>query len=102
MSDTSEPPVVANVRSQTPGNPAGPVVRSKWVGLLDNRPAILALLFLVTGLFGIPLLWMSDSFSRTEKIAWSIVVTLYTLMLIGAIIAICWWAYLQVSQLMNL
>ncbi len=102
MSDPRQPPVVRQVGTAAPGSSTAPVVRSKWVGLLDNRPAILALLFLVTGLFGIPLLWISDRFSRTEKIVWSIVVTLYTLLLIGATIAICWWVYLQVSQLMIL
>lgn len=76
-------------------------MRARWGGLLENRPAILALLFLVTGFFGIPLLWMSDSFSRTEKIVWSIVVTVYTLILIGATVAICWWGYAQVNQLLH-
>lgn len=97
----SEPPVVSNTIPDLPGDSEVPVVRSKRGGLLDNRPAILALLFFVTGVFGIPLLWMSGSFSQTEKIAWSIVVALYTLLLIGATVAICWWAYVEVSQLLN-
>lgn len=97
----NEPPVVSSTIPNLPGDSGAPVARSKWGGLLDNRPAILALLFFVTGIFGLPLLWMSGSFSQTEKIVWSIVVTLYTLLLIGATVAICWWAYVEVSQLIN-
>lgn len=97
----NEPPVVTNASRDLPGGSGVPPVRSKWGGLLDNRPAVLALLFFVTGFFGIPLLWMSGSFSLTEKIVWSSVVTLYTLLLIGATVAICWWAYVQVIQLLN-
>ncbi len=97
----NDPPVVSKANLNLPENIRGSAVRPKWGGLLDSRPAILALLFFVTGFFGIPLLWMSDSFSRTEKIAWSIVVSVYTLLLIGATVAICWWAYVEVSQLLN-
>lgn len=97
-----EPPIVVETSSELLENSEVPAVRSRWGGVLDNRPAVLALLFLVMGFLGIPLLWMSASFSRTEKSIWSIVVTLYTLALIGATAAICWWAYVQVSQLVNL
>lgn len=44
---------------------------------------------------------MSETFSHTEKIVWSIVVTIYTLILIGAVVAICWWSYAQINQLLG-
>lgn len=98
----NEPPIVSVPAPHLPGKPAGVAVQSKWSGLLNNRPGILVLLFFVTGILGLPLLWLSDSFSRTEKIVWSIVVTLYTLLLLGATLAIGWWVYAQISQLINL
>lgn len=97
----NEPPVVPNATPNLPGDSGVAVARSKWGGLLDSRLAILALLFFVTGILGLPLLWMSGSFSQTEKIAWSIVVAIYTLVLVGATVAICWWTYIELSQLLN-
>ena len=97
----NEPPVVSEANEDLPDKPEVPALRSKRGGLLDNRLVILAVLFFVTGFLGIPLLWISDSFSRTEKIVWSILVTVYTLVLIGTTVAICWWVYVQVSQLTN-
>ena len=96
-----EPPIVCKPRPQ-PGKQQpyrGP--RSKWRALIDSRPAMFGLLFGVTGFLGIPFLWMSEKFSRTEKIVWSIVVTIYTLILIGAAVAICWWSYTQIIQLLG-
>ncbi|MCC9642325.1 hypothetical protein LOC71_08565 [Rhodopirellula sp. JC740] len=51
-------------------------------GQWTNRPAAtLAVLFFVTGAFGIPLLWRRPSFSLWQRIFWSLVVTLYTIAL---------------------
>lgn len=61
--------------------------------LLHNRPAMLALLFFVTGFLGLPFLWKSRAFSANEKIVWSIVVTIYTCLLLLATAAIVWWSY---------
>jgi hypothetical protein len=58
------------------------------------------MLFGVTGCLGIPFLWMSPKFSRREKIVWSILVTIYTLVLIGVAVGVCWWSYRQISQLL--
>ncbi len=95
-----EPPIVTKPRRGSAAPPS-PTSRSKWHALLDSRPAMFGMLFGVTGFLGIPFLWMSDSFSHTEKIVWSIVVTVYTLILIGAAVAICWWSYLQILQLLQ-
>ncbi|XZE22518.1 hypothetical protein SH449x_002448 [Pirellulaceae bacterium SH449] len=56
------------------------------------RLLILAMLFFVTGFLGLPVLWISKSFSLTEKLIWSIVNTIYTCALIAGTIAICVWA----------
>ena len=70
--------------------------RSEWEQLVSNRKVILAMLFFVTGALGLPLLWLSPAFTATEKVIWSLVTLVYTLMLIGLCVAICYWAYSQV------
>jgi hypothetical protein len=70
--------------------------RSEWEQLVSNRKVILLMLFFVTGALGLPLLWLSPAFNATEKVAWSLLNLLYTLMLIGLCVAICYWAYSQV------
>lgn len=56
------------------------------------RLLILAMLFFVTGFLGLPVLWISKSFSMTEKLIWSVVNTIYTCALIAGTVAICVWA----------
>ncbi len=63
---------------------------------LDNKWAVIAILFAVTGFLGIPLLWTNKSFSSAERVFWSIVVCLYTLALLGGTVAVVMWSYRQV------
>lgn len=56
------------------------------------------MLFCVTGFLGIPFLWKSQVFSQIEKIAWSLVVTIYTLALMGLTGAIVWWTYRNICE----
>lgn len=65
--------------------------------LVQSRVAVLAMLFLVTGFLGIPLLWMNKSFSSTERIVWAIVVTIYTLALIAFAAAVVMWSYRRIN-----
>jgi hypothetical protein len=67
--------------------------------LLDRqttRIVMFVVLFGVTGFLGLPALWISKSFTPSEKIFWSIINTIYTLILIGITAAICWWSYRQI------
>ena len=66
--------------------------------MVDNRTIIFTLLFGVMGFLGIPLLWSSRSFTREEKKKWSIIVTIYTCVLISITAGICWWSYSVVSK----
>ncbi|MCU0708419.1 MAG: hypothetical protein MUF23_09020 [Pirellula sp.] len=75
--------------------PQPPRGRSQWEQILSNRTTIFCLLFGATGFLGLPLLWMSPVFSRTEKILWSVINTLYTLALIGLAAWVCYWCYQQ-------
>lgn len=64
--------------------------------LLSNRRAILVLLWGVTGFLGLPLLWLSSKFTPAEKLLYSVLVTIYSLFLIGIAVGIVWWAYLRI------
>ena len=61
--------------------------------LIQNKLAVLACLFLVTGFLGLPLLWMNRGFSTAERLLWAVVVIIYTLALIGFVVAIVLWCY---------
>ncbi len=66
--------------------------------LIQNKYAVLAALFAVTGFLGLPLLWMNRNFSSTERLLWSIVVIIYSLILIGITAFVMWWAYRQIAM----
>ncbi len=61
--------------------------------ILRSRTLIFVMLFAVTGFLGLPVLWLSPAFSKLEKCVWSVLNTLYTLILIAFTIAICWWSW---------
>ncbi|MFO0922291.1 MAG: hypothetical protein U0905_07370 [Pirellulales bacterium] len=73
--------------------PKQPQVPSAWSQVVDSRATIFLLLFLVMAVLGLPLLWASPKFSTLEKWVWSVVVTLYTALLIGITVGICWWSW---------
>jgi hypothetical protein len=80
-----------DAESSSPGEPA-----SNQSELIQSRGAVLAALFLVTGVFGIPLLWMNRKFSTIERIVWTIIVTIYTIVLVLIVWAIVVWSYRQI------
>ncbi|MCU0875145.1 MAG: hypothetical protein MUE50_22665 [Pirellulaceae bacterium] len=59
---------------------------------MDRPWFILGLLFLVTAIFGLPLLWMSRGFSRPGKIVLSVAITLYTAALLWGFGLIMHWS----------
>lgn len=64
--------------------------------LLHNPWVMLGLLFLVTGALGIPLLWISRAFSTWTKVLLTVVVTVYTALLIWGVWLVMVWAYYRV------
>jgi hypothetical protein len=66
--------------------------------LRDNRWFILALLFGVTAVFGLPWLWSSRGFSRPAKIVLSVVVVLYTALLLWLTWLILRWSCGSISH----
>ena len=75
-----------------------PTRRLDWRSLLDNRWIVLAGLFLVTGALGIPFLWIGRAFSTRMKILLSIVVTLYTALLLWLFWLVMLWSYHRISE----
>ena len=86
-SPTQHNAVASDSASQTRGG-LSDLVQNKWL--------VLAVLFTVTGAIGLPLLWVNRKFSTLERFFWSIVVTLYTIILIAIVIAILTWSYRQI------
>jgi hypothetical protein len=104
MSDSEqrESPIDAQLAAPPPSYHSGPSAprfeppNASRQDLLQNRGAVLALLFLVSGALGIPLLWINRNFSPTERIVWTIIVIIYTLLLVAFTAWIVWWAYSRV------
>ncbi len=66
--------------------------------LLDSPWLILALLFLVTAILGLPLLWISRGFSPAWKILLSVIVTLYTALLLWGFWLILNWSVSRIME----
>ncbi len=94
MSDServNEEPLLAKLAKQpTEKSTINPTGKPKN---LQSKTVVFATLFLVTGFLGIPLLWINQSFSNTERIVWSVVVTIYTVALLYGAWLICLWSY---------
>lgn len=86
----------------TPATPSVPPEKSappnKLVQLMNNRGAMFLMLFCVTGFLGIPFLCKSSAFTTAEKIIWSIVVTIYTCILLWITGAIVLWSYNSIRE----
>ncbi|EMI54182.1 hypothetical protein [Rhodopirellula sallentina] len=74
----------AEQAGQLPGVEGGGVERSPW--------AVLTVLFVVTGAFGLPLLWRNDRFSLAGKCFWSVAVTVYTVALFYGMFLVVRWS----------
>lgn len=74
--------------TQTPHSAA-----SSGRSLADNPWLLLACLFCVTGALGIPLLWIGRAFSTPIKVLLSIVVILYTALVLWLFWLVMLWCY---------
>lgn len=94
-SPTPPPPVV---HSTTGNQSISAVPEPDQNPLLHSRGLILGLLFGVVAILGLPLLWYSPSFNQKEKWFWSIVIILYTLLLVSITVFAITMAYRAMSQ----
>lgn len=81
-------------RVQTPQR-----VRFRDSELVQNKFAVLGMLFFVTGFLGLPLLWLCRGFSNAERWFWAITNTIYTSVLIWIVYRICLWSWNQISPI---
>lgn len=61
--------------------------------LLNSRGAVLSFLFLVAGVVGLPLLWVNPNFSRRERVFWTVIMLLYSFILLVLFGGMLWWIF---------
>lgn len=81
---------------QLPSQSPSAAAREQRTSLLDRPWFIVGLLFLVTAILGLPLLWASRGFSRLSKFALSVAVTLYTAALLWGFCWIMHWSWSRI------
>jgi predicted amidophosphoribosyltransferase len=64
--------------------------------LIDRPWFVLMLLFCATAALGLPLLWKSRGFSRFAKLLVSLLVTVYTVLLLWAFGLLMHWCWLRI------
>ena len=70
--------------------------RSGLREMIDNPWLVLATLFFVTAALGLPVLWISRAFSRGSKILLTVVVLIYTALLLYVFWLVMWWSYTRI------
>lgn len=96
--NTEPPQVQPSSRPQAPIRPVRVKSRAKFTDMLENRWVMIFVLFGVTAALGIPFLWKSKSFSKTEKIVWTLIVSVYTILIFWIFFKIMFWCYASISN----
>jgi len=78
----------------TQTNEDGKVASGRWY---DRRAAVLLILFLVLGVFGLPFLWRSSGFSPREKALYTVLTVLYS----GVLVGVAVWVIVLVPRLLS-
>lgn len=94
---TPDRPNSAHPNSAHPNDQVTYLSTGRSGDLVQDKRFVLAVLFAVTGFLGLPLLWMNQRFSNTERLIWSIVVSVYTSVLIWGAVVICLWSWNQIT-----
>jgi hypothetical protein len=71
---------------------------SQWDQLMGSKALLLAVLFCATGAVGLPLLWRSPAFSLRQKWFWSVIVNLYTAILVGIVVWIALSTFRSINE----
>ena len=72
-----------------------------WNRILESRRTILLLSFFVMGVLAVPLIMKSPVFSRGEKWMWSILVTLWTALLLALAGWSVYWSYVTIRETLS-
>jgi hypothetical protein len=70
--------------------------------MLDNPWVVLGMLFLATGVLGLPFLWRSRGFSPFAKVVVGVAVTIYTALLVWLAAAAVMWAWQNAQPAVSL
>lgn len=100
LTNQDVPPSIGQSSGKHPSPPvqfvnSSPSIRNE---LLHSKLLVLGILFGVTGVLGLPLLWMSRAFSTQEKMVWSVINTIYTTTLVVGTWMIVRWAWRAVEE----
>ena len=66
--------------------------------LLDHRWFVLGAIFLAMMFLGLPLLWRCPNFSRLEKAVWTLIVLVYSAVIIWLFILVMSWSYQRIAD----
>jgi hypothetical protein len=80
---------------------SAPPTDSKWRKLADNPVAVIALVFLVTGCLGIPVILICRRFTPLQKAFWIVVSILYTGFLFYLVALVWIWVYTDIMKAIN-
>ena len=72
---------------------------SQWTQFANNTGLLLATLFFVTAILGVPLIFYSTKLSQVQKVLLTVVVTLYTAALLYGTYLILVWSWNRALQL---
>jgi len=89
-----DPPVIGRVPAAEKMRP----VPSRLKLLLDNRWAVLAAIFFAMMFLGLPLLWRCPSFSKIEKLVWTLIVLIYSAVLLWVFYLVMAWCFGRISE----
>lgn len=87
-----------------PSNPSDPAANVATAAenpsrrALDNRWLILGMLFFVTAALGLPLLWLSRSFTPLAKVILTIIVLVYTVLILWLFWLVMVWSYTRIMD----
>ena len=94
--NTAQPAIVARrVAAERSGGDRPPAEPLGRFG--RNRVGILATLFLVSGIVGLPLLLLSPAFSRPEKGFWTVAIIIYTAVVFSLFGGFLLWVWNQIA-----
>ncbi len=77
---------------------ATPRIGDRVQKLLENPWAITASLFLVFAICGVPLIWVTKAYPTWVKILLTILVTLYTVLLLWGFWLLMMWSYHRITN----
>jgi hypothetical protein len=92
----------ASDSQKTPGRqngaPSNLPNNSQYPAIIDQRWFVFVAIFLVMMFLGLPLLWRCPAFSRAEKIIWTIVTLVYSVVVFWIFVLVMMWSWGNISK----